>query len=92
MRGVWNLSSSRYLEVPIEWGVVIGMCYCILPMQVFGRDERHYLYIKSLNYCVLSFCLYGSAIFISIAIDRESNFLNRLEVQKLSDGTYCWTN
>jgi hypothetical protein len=51
--------SQRYLEVPIEWGVVIRM-YRILCQ---FRDES-YVYPSRSILCP-DFLLYGSAIFVS---------------------------
>ncbi|GMQ28911.1 sodium:solute symporter family protein [Algoriphagus confluentis] len=65
MRGV-GIVFSRYLEVPIEWGVVIGMCIVFFYAVLGGMKGITYTQVA--QYCVLIFAYMVPAIFISIQL------------------------
>src|SRR5690606_34231136 len=65
MRGV-GIVFSRYLEVPIEWGVVIGM-FIVLFYAVLG-GMKGITYTQVAQYCVLIFAYMVPAIFISMQL------------------------
>jgi cation/acetate symporter len=63
MRGV-GVVFSRFLEVPIEWGVVMGMCIVFFYAVLGGMKGITYTQVA--QYCVLIFAFMVPAIFISI--------------------------
>lgn len=63
MRGV-GVVFSRFLEVPVEWGVVIGMCIVFFYAVLGGMKGITYTQVA--QYCVLIFAFMVPAIFISI--------------------------
>jgi len=63
MRGV-GVVFSRFLEVPITWGVVIGMCIVFFYAVLGGMKGITYTQVA--QYCVLIFAFMVPAIFISI--------------------------
>ena len=63
MRGV-GVVFSRYLEVDIEWGVVIGMAVVFFYATLGGMKGITYTQVA--QYCVLIFAYMVPAIFISI--------------------------
>lgn len=65
MRGV-GIVFSRYLEIPIEWGVVIGM-FIVLFYAVLG-GMKGITYTQVAQFCVLIFAYMVPAIFISIQL------------------------
>ena len=65
MRGV-GIVFSRYLEVPIEWGVVIGMCIVFFYSVLGGMKGITYTQVS--QYCVLIFAYMVPAIFISMQL------------------------
>ncbi|PZX57988.1 sodium:solute symporter family protein [Algoriphagus chordae] len=65
MRGV-GIVFSRYLEVPIEWGVVIGMCIVLFYAVLGGMKGITYTQVA--QYCVLIFAYMVPAIFISMQL------------------------
>ena len=65
MRGV-GIVFSRFLEVPIEWGVAIGMAIVFF-YAVFG-GMKGITYTQVAQYCVLIFAYMVPAIFLSILI------------------------
>ena len=65
MRGV-GIVFSRFLEVPIEWGVVIGMVIVFFYAVLGGMKGITYTQVA--QYCVLMFAYLVPAIFISILI------------------------
>ncbi len=65
MRGV-GIVFSRYLEVPIEWGVVIGMCIVFFYAVLGGMKGITYTQVA--QYCVLIFAYMVPAIFVSMQI------------------------
>ncbi|MBB4211959.1 cation/acetate symporter [Rhodothalassium salexigens DSM 2132] len=65
MRGV-GIVFSRFLEVPIDWGVIIGMAI-VFVYAVFG-GMKGVTYTQVAQYCVLIFAYMVPAIFISILI------------------------
>jgi cation/acetate symporter len=65
MRGV-GVVFSRFLEVDIEWGVVIGM-FIVLFYAVLG-GMKGITYTQVAQYCVLIFAYMVPAIFISIML------------------------
>jgi len=65
MRGV-GIVFSRYLEVPIEWGVVIGMCIVFFYAVLGGMKGITYTQVA--QFCVLIFAYMVPAIFISIQL------------------------
>ena len=70
MRGV-GLVFSRFLEVDINTGVIIGMLI-VLFYAVLRRDERYHLYTSCSILC-LDFCVHGSRYFYINSNDRQSN-------------------
>lgn len=65
MRGV-GIVFSRFLEVPIEWGVVIGMAIVFFYAVLGGMKGITYTQVA--QYCVLIFAYLVPAIFISLLI------------------------
>ncbi len=65
MRGV-GIVFSRYLEVPIEWGVIIGMCIVFFYAVLGGMKGITYTQVA--QYCVLIFAYMVPAIFISMQL------------------------
>ena len=65
MRGV-GIVFSRYLEIPIEWGVVIGMCIVFFYAVLGGMKGITYTQVA--QFCVLIFAYMVPAIFISIQL------------------------
>ncbi|MBS4071810.1 MAG: cation acetate symporter [Algoriphagus sp.] len=65
MRGV-GIVFSRYLEIPIEWGVVIGMCIVFFYAVLGGMKGITYTQVA--QYCVLIFAYIVPAIFISMQL------------------------
>jgi cation/acetate symporter len=63
MRGV-GVVFSRFLEVEIEWGVVIGMCIVFFYAVLGGMKGITYTQVA--QYCVLIFAYMVPAIFISL--------------------------
>ncbi|WP_425402035.1 sodium:solute symporter family protein [Hugenholtzia roseola] len=63
MRGV-GVVFSRFLEVQIEWGVVIGMCIVFFYAVLGGMKGITYTQVA--QYCVLIFAYMVPAIFISL--------------------------
>ena len=83
MRGV-GIVFSRYLEVPIEWGVVIGMCIVFFYAVLGGMKGITYTQVA--QYCVLIFAYMVPAIFISMQI--TGNPIPQLGLGgELADGT-----
>lgn len=83
MRGV-GIVFSRYLEVPIEWGVVIGMCIVFFYAVLGGMKGITYTQVA--QYCVLIFAYMVPAIFISIQL--TGNPIPQLGLGgELADGT-----
>jgi cation/acetate symporter len=65
MRGV-GIVFSRYLELPIEWGVVIGMAIVFFYAVLGGMKGITYTQVA--QYCVLIFAYMVPAIFISMQL------------------------
>ena len=65
MRGV-GVVFSRFLELPIEWGVIVGMGI-VFSYAVLG-GMKGITYTQVAQYCVLIFAYLVPAIFISIMI------------------------
>ena len=65
MRGVGSVF-SRYLELPIEWGVVIGMAIVFFYAVLGGMKGITYTQVA--QYCVLIFAYMVPAIFISMLL------------------------
>ncbi len=65
MRGV-GVVFSRFLELPIEWGVVIGMGIVFFYAVLGGMKGITYTQVA--QYCVLIFAYLVPAVFISILI------------------------
>ncbi|GAA0877849.1 cation acetate symporter [Algoriphagus jejuensis] len=65
MRGV-GIVFSRYLEIPIEWGVVIGMCIVFFYAVLGGMKGITYTQVA--QFCVLIFAYMVPAIFISMQL------------------------
>lgn len=83
MRGV-GIVFSRYLEVPIEWGVVIGMCIVFFYSVLGGMKGITYTQVA--QYCVLIFAYMVPAIFISMQL--TGNPIPQLGLGgELADGT-----
>jgi cation/acetate symporter len=84
MRGV-GIVFSRYLEVPIEWGVVIGMCIVFFYAVLGGMKGITYTQVA--QYCVLIFAFMVPAIFVSMQL--TSNPIPQLGLgSTVADGTY----
>lgn len=65
MRGV-GIVFSRYLEIPIEWGVVIGMAIVFFYAVLGGMKGITYTQVA--QFCVLIFAYMVPAIFISMQL------------------------
>lgn len=84
MRGV-GVVFSRFLEVPINYGVVIGM-FIVFFYAVLG-GMKGITYTQVAQYCILIFAFMVPAIFISIML--TNNPIPQLGFGgKLADGTY----
>lgn len=84
MRGV-GIVFSRYLEVPIEWGVVIGMCIVFFYAVLGGMKGITYTQVA--QYCVLIFAFMVPAIFVSMQL--TGNPIPQLGLgSTVADGTY----
>jgi cation/acetate symporter len=84
MRGV-GIVFSRYLEVPIEWGVVIGMCIVFFYAVLGGMKGITYTQVA--QYCVLIFAFMVPAIFVSMQL--TGNPVPQLGLgSTVADGTY----
>lgn len=84
MRGV-GIVFSRYLEVPIEWGVVIGMCIVFFYAVLGGMKGITYTQVA--QYCVLIFAYMVPAIFISMQL--TGNPIPQMGLGgEVADGTY----
>lgn len=84
MRGV-GIVFSRYLEVSIEWGVIIGMCIVFFYAVLGGMKGITYTQVA--QYCVLIFAYMVPAIFISMQL--TGNPIPQLGLgDTVSDGTY----
>jgi cation/acetate symporter len=84
MRGV-GVVFSRFLEVPINYGVVIGM-FIVFFYAVLG-GMKGITYTQVAQYCILIFAFMVPAIFISIML--TNNPIPQLGFgDKLADGTY----
>lgn len=84
MRGV-GVVFSRFLEVPINYGVVIGM-FIVFFYAVLG-GMKGITYTQVAQYCILIFAFMVPAIFISIML--TDNPIPQLGFGgKLDDGTY----
>jgi len=67
MRGV-GIVFSRFLEIPIESGVVVGMVIVLFMLYWwYERDNLH----SSCSVLCLNFCFYGSRIFYIVPNDRN---------------------
>ena len=83
MRGV-GIVFSRYLEIPIEWGVVIGMCIVFFYAVMGGMKGITYTQVA--QFCVLIFAYMVPAIFISMQL--TGNPIPQLGLGgSLADGT-----
>ena len=84
MRGV-GVVFSRFLEVSVEWGVVIGMVIVFFYAVLGGMKGITYTQVA--QYCVLIFAYMVPAIFISIML--TGNGIPQLGFGgTLEDGTY----
>lgn len=84
MRGV-GIVFSRYLEIPIEWGVVFGMCIVFFYAVLGGMKGITYTQVA--QYCVLIFAFMVPAIFVSMQL--TGNPIPQMGMgSKVSDGTY----
>jgi cation/acetate symporter len=84
MRGV-GVVFSRFLEVPINYGVVIGMLIVFFYAVLGGMKGITYTQVA--QYCILIFAFMVPAIFISIMM--TGNPVPQLGFgDKLADGTY----
>lgn len=84
MRGV-GVVFSRFLEVEVEWGVVIGMVMVFFYAVLGGMKGITYTQVA--QYCVLIFAYMVPAIFISIQL--TNNAIPQLGFGgTLEDGTY----
>ena len=68
MRGV-GVVFSRFLEVPVTWGVVIGMAIVFFYAVLGGMKGITYTQVA--QYCVLIFAFMVPAIFISLQMTGE---------------------
>ncbi len=84
MRGV-GIVFSRYLEIPIEWGVVIGMCIVFFYAVLGGMKGITYTQVA--QFCVLIFAYMVPAIFISMQL--TGNPVPQLGLgSTVADGTF----
>ena len=84
MRGV-GIVFSRYLEVPIEWGVVIGMCIVFFYAVLGGMKGITYTQVA--QYCVMIFAFMVPAIFVSMQL--TGNPIPQMGLgSTVADGTY----
>ncbi len=84
MRGV-GIVFSRYLEIPIEWGVVIGMCIVFFYAVLGGMKGITYTQVA--QFCVLIFAYMVPAIFISMQL--TGNPIPQLGLgSEVAEGTY----
>jgi cation/acetate symporter len=84
MRGV-GIVFSRYLEIPIEWGVVFGMCIVFFYAVLGGMKGITYTQVA--QYCVLIFAFMVPAIFVSMQL--TGNPIPQLGLgSTVADGTY----
>ena len=84
MRGV-GVVFSRFLEVPVNWGVVIGMAIVFFYAVLGGMKGITYTQVA--QYCVLIFAFMVPAIFISLIM--TSNPVPQLGFGgQMEDGTY----
>ena len=74
MRGV-GLVFSRFLEVPVNTGVIIGM-FIVLFYCGFGWNERHYIYTGS-PILRTHFRLYGACLLYFFSDDRYAYSTDR---------------
>lgn len=65
MRGV-GIAFARFLELPIHWGIIVGMAIVFLYAVLGGMKGITYTQVA--QYCVLIFAYMVPAIFISIEI------------------------
>ena len=77
MRGV-GLVFSKFLEVDIFWGVVIGMAIVFFYAVLGGMKGITYTQVA--QYCVLIFAFMVPAFFYFNAINRKSNPTDRIRV------------
>ncbi|MBW3545273.1 MAG: cation acetate symporter [Bacteroidetes bacterium] len=84
MRGV-GVVFSRFLEVSVEWGVIIGMLIVFFYATLGGMKGITYTQVA--QYCVLIFAFMVPAIFISMMM--TGNVIPQLGFgATLNDGTY----
>jgi len=84
MRGV-GIVFSRYLEIPIEWGVIFGMCIVFFYAVLGGMKGITYTQVA--QYCVLIFAFMVPAIFVSMQL--TGNPIPQMGMgSTVSDGTY----
>jgi len=84
MRGV-GVVFSRFLEVPVNYGVVIGM-FIVFFYAVLG-GMKGITYTQVAQYCILIFAFMVPAVFISIML--TNNAIPQLGFGgQLADGTY----
>lgn len=69
MRGV-GIVFSRYLEIPIEWGVIIGMAIVFFYAVLGGMKGITYTQVA--QFCILIFAYMVPAIFISMQLTGDS--------------------
>ncbi|GJM31396.1 MAG: cation acetate symporter [Saprospiraceae bacterium] len=87
MKGV-GIAFSRFLEVPFEWGIVIGVA--IVFFYAFLGGMKGITYTQVAQYCVLIFAYLVPAIFISVYM--VDNPIPQLGLGgKLADGTHLLT-
>ncbi|NRB65465.1 MAG: cation acetate symporter, partial [Saprospiraceae bacterium] len=83
MKGV-GLAFSRFLEVPFEWGVIIGVVIVLFYAVLGGMKGITYTQVA--QYCVLIFAFMVPAVFISILM--VGNPIPQIGLGgNLSDGT-----
>ncbi len=84
MRGV-GVVFSRFLEMPVNWGVVVGMIIVFFYAVLGGMKGITYTQVA--QYCVLIFAFMVPAIFISIAM--AGNVIPQIGfIGTAEDGTY----
>ena len=87
MKGV-GIAFSRFLEVPFEWGVIIGVGIVFFYAVLGGMKGITYTQVA--QYCVLIFAYLVPAIFISILM--VGNPIPQIGLGgKLENGTYLLT-
>lgn len=88
MKGV-GIAFSRFLEIPLQWGIVIGVAIVFVYAVLGGMKGITYTQVA--QYCVLIMAYLIPAIFISIILTGQAVPQVGLGSKLSSDGTYLLT-